>query len=85
MTMIMLTEHPLGIWTVDFIGSTKGFLRGEQYTVCPALLVDTRVRFGVIGCPDLPVSALHPYGPRGCIFVSVRSKGAYQSPLNNSP
>ena len=43
-----------GMWTLDPIDGTKGFLRGGQYAVCLALLVDARVELGVIGCPNLP-------------------------------
>jgi 3'(2'), 5'-bisphosphate nucleotidase len=44
----------VGFWTLDPIDGTKGFLRGGQYAVCLALLVDARVELGVIGCPNLP-------------------------------
>ncbi|KAI0368176.1 3',5'-bisphosphate nucleotidase [Pilatotrama ljubarskyi] len=70
-------------WTLDPIDGTKGFLRGEQYAVCLALIVDARVELGVIGCPNLPVSTSDPSGPRGCLFVAVRGQGAYQLPLDN--
>ncbi|TFK93762.1 3(2),5-bisphosphate nucleotidase HAL2 [Polyporus arcularius HHB13444] len=69
------------MWTLDPIDGTKGFLRGEQYAVCLALIVNSRVELGVIGCPNLPVSASDPSGSRGCIFVAVRGQGAYQLPL----
>ncbi|KAI0357254.1 3(2),5-bisphosphate nucleotidase HAL2 [Trametes cingulata] len=69
-------------WTLDPIDGTKGFLRGEQYAVCLALIVDARVELGVMGCPNLPVSASDPSGPRGCLFVAVRGQGAYQLPLD---
>ncbi|KAF7795835.1 hypothetical protein EIP86_007002 [Pleurotus ostreatoroseus] len=72
-------------WTLDPIDGTKGFLRGEQYAVCLALVVDARVQLGVIGCPNLPVSAASPDGPRGCVFVAVRGQGAFQLPLAPSP
>jgi 3'(2'), 5'-bisphosphate nucleotidase len=42
------------MWTLDPIDGTKGFLRGGQYAVCLALLIDARVEIGVIGCPNLP-------------------------------
>ena len=71
------------MWTLDPIDGTKGFLRGEQYAVCLALLVDARVQLGVMGCPNLPVSAADPSGARGCIFVAVRGQGAFQLPLEN--
>ena len=43
------------IWALDPIDGTKGFLRGGQYAVCLALLVDGQVKVGVLGCPNLPV------------------------------
>ena len=41
-------------WTLDPIDGTKGFLRGGQYAISLAFLVDVRVELGVIGCPNLP-------------------------------
>ncbi|THH15722.1 hypothetical protein EW146_g4812 [Bondarzewia mesenterica] len=70
------------MWTLDPIDGTKGFLRGEQYAVCLALLVDARVELGVIGCPNLPQDVSNPSGPRGCIFVAVRGQGALQYTLS---
>ena len=71
------------MWTLDPIDGTKGFLRGEQYAVCLALLVDARVQLGVTGCPNLPINASNPSGERGCLFVAVRGQGAQQLPLAN--
>ncbi|KIP08931.1 hypothetical protein PHLGIDRAFT_126660 [Phlebiopsis gigantea 11061_1 CR5-6] len=71
-------------WTLDPIDGTKGFLRGEQYAVCLALIVDSQVQLGVMGCPNLPVSVSNPSGPRGCIFVASRGQGAWQIPLDAS-
>ncbi|KAI0260594.1 hypothetical protein BC834DRAFT_831530 [Gloeopeniophorella convolvens] len=65
------------MWTLDPIDGTKGFLRGGQYAVCLALLVDARVQVGVIGCPNLPASA----GGTGALFVAVRGHGACELPL----
>jgi 3'(2'), 5'-bisphosphate nucleotidase len=75
------------MWTLDPIDGTKGFLRGGQYAVCLALLVDARVELGVIGCPNLP-SAPSPspsQDERGALFVAVRGHGAYQLPLHPIP
>lgn len=66
------------MWTLDPIDGTKGFLRGEQYAVCLALIVDSRVELGVMGCPNLPHDLTKPDGPRGAIFVAVRGQGAEQ-------
>ncbi|KAL2264638.1 hypothetical protein VTJ83DRAFT_7148 [Remersonia thermophila] len=43
------------VWTIDPIDGTQGFLRGGQYAIALALLVDGEVRVGVLGCPNLPV------------------------------
>jgi 3'(2'), 5'-bisphosphate nucleotidase len=43
------------IWAIDPIDGTKGFLRGGQYAVCLALMVDGDIKVGVLGCPNLPV------------------------------
>jgi 3'(2'), 5'-bisphosphate nucleotidase len=69
----------LGMWTIDPIDGTKGFLRGEQYAVCLSLIVDAQVKVGVIGCPNLPIDPEKPDSGRGCIFVAVRGHGAEQA------
>ena len=71
------------MWTLDPIDGTKGFLRGEQYAVCLALIIDAQVQLGVMGCPNLLQDASNPSGPRGCIFVAVRGQGAYQLSLED--
>ncbi len=81
-SLVLTSTWFSGFWTLDPIDGTKGFLRGEQYAVCLALIVDARVELGVIGCPHLPVSASAPTGERGCVFVAVRGQGAYQLPLS---
>jgi 3'(2'), 5'-bisphosphate nucleotidase len=43
------------VWTLDPIDGTKGFLRGGQYAIALALVVDGQVAVGVHGCPNLPV------------------------------
>jgi 3'(2'), 5'-bisphosphate nucleotidase len=77
-TINFLISLSVGMWTLDPIDGTKGFLRGEQYAVCLALIVDAKVQLGVMGCPNLPVDASKPDGPRGCLFVAVRGQGAHQ-------
>jgi 3'(2'), 5'-bisphosphate nucleotidase len=78
------------MWTLDPIDGTKGFLRGGQYAVCLALLVDGKVQLGVMGCPNLPVdkSAAKPKegdlqevekrNDLGVIFSATRGQGAFQ-------
>jgi len=75
---------PIGrMWALDPIDGTKGFLRGEQYAVCLALIVDSVVQVGVIGCPNLHVDISKPDGERGAMFVAVRGQGARQLSLSS--
>ena len=80
------------IWALDPIDGTKGFLRGEQYAVCLALIVDGDVKVGVLGCPNLPVDDKAPLsaevtesGPdknsRGVLFAASIGEGASSRPL----
>ncbi|KAJ9607056.1 3'(2'),5'-bisphosphate nucleotidase [Cladophialophora chaetospira] len=80
------------IWALDPIDGTKGFLRGGQYAVCLALLVDGDVKVGVLGCPNLPIddsvqltedigaSASDAEG-QGVLFSAVQGQGATSQPL----
>ncbi|CAO3633871.1 unnamed protein product [Mucor fragilis] len=70
-------------WALDPIDGTKGFLRGGQYAVCLALIVDGIVQLGVVGCPNLPVDHKHPEGERGSLFIAVRGQGAFQRTFTN--
>ena len=54
------------VWTLDPIDGTKGFLRGDQYAIALALIVDGTVVFGALGCPALP----NADGTRGALFVA---------------
>ena len=66
------------MWALDPIDGTKGFLRGEQFAVCLALIVGGNVQLGVMGCPNLPVNNNAPEGERGCLFVAEKGQGAFQ-------
>jgi len=66
-------------WTVDPIDGTKGFLRGDQYAVALALIVDGELVVSATACPNLPV---HPDADeRGVLFSAVRGGGAWGQPL----
>ena len=80
------------IWALDPIDGTKGFLRGGQYAVCLALIVDGEVKVGVLSCPNLPVDDLAPLDAnigenasddvgRGVLFGAVHEHGAISRPL----
>ncbi|KAF9366579.1 hypothetical protein BGX34_000599 [Mortierella sp. NVP85] len=66
------------MWALDPIDGTKGFLRGEQFAVCLALIVDGQVQVGVMGCPNLSVDAKDTDGEKGCLFIAVKGQGAFQ-------
>ncbi|KAH0491601.1 hypothetical protein TgHK011_003026 [Trichoderma gracile] len=80
------------IWAIDPIDGTKGFLRGGQYAVCLALMVDGDVKVGALGCPNLPVddAARLTAGigenqtdddGHGVLFSAVLGHGATSRPL----
>lgn len=75
------------IWALDPVDGTKGFLRGGQYAVCLALIVDGDVKVGVLGCPNLPVDDAAPLSAdvggegRGVLFAAVQGEGATSRPL----
>ncbi|KAK5668676.1 3'(2'),5'-bisphosphate nucleotidase [Batrachochytrium dendrobatidis] len=71
-------------WTLDPIDGTKGFLRGDQYAVCLALIVDGVVQVAVQGCPNLPHSISDPFGSRGSLFVAVRGQGAFERLMDSN-
>lgn len=71
-------------WTLDPIDGTKGLLRGGQYAVALALIVDGIVQVGVLGCPHLLPGEGAVHHSSGGIAVAVRSLGAWWSPLADS-
>ena len=68
-------------WALDPVDGTKGFIRGDQYALALALVVDGRVVLGVLGCPNLPLDHQRPDGDRGCLFYAAAGRGAYVRPL----
>ena len=83
------------IWAIDPIDGTKGFLRGGQYAVCLALMVDGDVKVGVLGCPNLPVDDSEPLREdigadatdaegKGVLFSAVLGQGANSRPLGKA-
>ena len=70
-------------WTLDPIDGTKGFLRGNQYAVALALIVNGQVQMGVLGCPNLEEGYKPNPGGRGTLAISVRGEGAWLTSLEN--
>jgi 3'(2'), 5'-bisphosphate nucleotidase len=68
-------------WTLDPIDGTKGFLRGEQYAVALALVVDGQVAVAALACPNLPaesgIVAKEGVNSGGSIFHAASGQGAY--------
>ena len=68
-------------WTLDPIDGTKGFLRGEQYAVALALIIDGHIAVAALACPNLsaPPGTEQPGGGENCgpIFHAVRGQGAF--------
>ncbi len=73
-------EYSPRFWTLDPIDGTKGFLRGEQYAVSLALVIDGQIQVAALGCPNLESSA-GAGGNHGAIFYAVRGEGAWCVPL----
>jgi 3'(2'), 5'-bisphosphate nucleotidase len=75
------TDSAARFWTLDPIDGTKGFLRGDQYAVALALVVDGRVRVGVLGCPNLSEAQQSDLNGPGSLVIAVRGEGAWTTPL----
>ncbi|MGE0460134.1 MAG: 3'(2'),5'-bisphosphate nucleotidase [Vicinamibacterales bacterium] len=67
-------------WTLDPIDGTKGLLRGGQYVVALALVVEGAVEAGAIGCPRLSLSV--GGSAEGGVAVAVRGRGSWWMPLD---
>ena len=83
------------IWALDPIDGTLGFLRGGQYAVCLALMVDGVPTVGVLGCPNLPVDDSKPLDQNagekatdgegyGVLFSAIAGQGATSRPLTGA-
>lgn len=77
-------------WTVDPIDGTKGFVRGDQYAVALALVVDGQVQVGVLGCPNLNIhylaserADLPMAGGSGSCVIAVRGEGTWIAALDD--
>lgn len=67
-------------WVLDPVDGTKGFLRGEQYAVALALLVEGQPQVAALACPNLPLGP-GADSPVGCVFTAMRGEGASMAPL----
>ncbi len=69
-------------WTLDPIDGTKGFLRGDQYAIAFALIVDGQVQIGVLGCPNLRDGYRPDKDGPGSLLVAVRGEGTWLTSLD---
>ena len=68
-------------WTLDPIDGTKGFLRGGQYAVALALVVEGRVVVAALACPNLSATTGNfdkdHANAGGSIFHAASGQGAF--------
>ncbi|MFO7813920.1 MAG: 3'(2'),5'-bisphosphate nucleotidase [Pelovirga sp.] len=69
-------------WVLDPVDGTRGFLRGDQYALALALIVNGRIVLGVLACPAL---TLQSNDPPGIICHAVRGKGTLVETENSDP
>ena len=67
-------------WTLDPIDGTKGFLRGQQYAISLALILNGVIEAAVLGCPNLGQELAGDRGA-GTVFAAIRGAGVWQAPL----
>ncbi len=68
-------------WTLDPIDGTKGFLRGQQYAIALALIVDGKIEVAILGCPNLSYRKADN-SSNGLLFYAIRGEGAFVLPLD---
>jgi 3'(2'), 5'-bisphosphate nucleotidase len=73
------------VWTVDPVDGTKGFLRGDQFAIAVALLIDGLPVLAALACPLLPIDPAQPDGERGVLALAQRGQGATIEPLKGGP
>lgn len=66
-------------WTVDPVDGTKGFLRGDQYAVAIALIVDGLPVVAALACPQLKYESMS-----GVALLATRRGGAFASSLDGN-
>ncbi|MDA1029108.1 MAG: 3'(2'),5'-bisphosphate nucleotidase [Bacteroidetes bacterium] len=60
-------------WTLDPIDGTKGFMRGDQYAIALALIVDAEVVVAALACPNLTLASSPE--DKGVVAVAVKGEG----------
>jgi 3'(2'), 5'-bisphosphate nucleotidase len=70
-------------WTLDPIDGTKGYVRGDQYAIALALIVEGRVVAGALACPNLPVS-MEAGAARGVVMKAAVGGGTWMAGLDGA-
>jgi 3'(2'), 5'-bisphosphate nucleotidase len=68
-------------WILDPIDGTKGFLRGDQFVVALALIINGQVEVGILGCPKLAHGQRPDMNGTGSLVVAQRGHGAWTAPV----
>ena len=84
------------IWALDPIDGTKGFIRGGQYAICLALIIDGEVMLGAMACPNLKYDGPDDVqksidlsnsngsnGSNGVLMSAIAGKGVLARPLGD--
>jgi len=72
-------------WTLDPVDGTKGYLRGQQYAIALAWIVDGVVELGVLGCPNLGLDRDAGFDTpdiHGLLFHAIRGQGCFVQPAD---
>ena len=75
-------EHRKAFWCLDPIDGTKGFLRGGQFAIALAYVVEAHPTIGVLGCPHLSAGVTDDYGIAdtiGSSYVGILDNGNGQA------
>lgn len=67
-------------WAVDPIDGTRGYVNGEQFCICIALVINEKVVLSVVNCPVLKSSVTQGIG---ALFIAMASHGAFEVHLES--
>lgn len=76
-------EYSHRFWTLDPIDGTKGFLRGDQYAIALALIVDGKIVVAALGCPNL-TAKIDGENVTGLIYTAVKGQGTTMLPIDDA-
>lgn len=75
-------------WMLDPVDGTRAFMRGEQYAVSLALIIEGKQKIGVLGCPNLSLEEgcvredLVDTDGLGWIIYAVEGQGAWRRKMS---